>query len=51
MLNFLKVGKTPKDRQLRKEAGLNEENLIKFIECIMTSLDLIMDANCSINEG
>lgn len=45
-----KVGKTPKDRLLRKEVGLNENNLINFLECVMTTLDLIMDANCSINE-
>ena len=41
----------PKDRQLRKEAGLNDENIIKFIDCVMNSVDLLMDANCSINEG
>ena len=44
------MGKTPKDRQLKKEVGLSEENIIKFLECVLTVLDLIMDANCSINE-
>ncbi len=40
----------PKDKQLRQEAGINETGVIKFLECVMTCLDLIMDANCSINE-
>ena len=45
-----KVGKLPKDKLVRKEIGINEESVLKFLECIMASLDLIMDANCSINE-
>ena len=35
---------------MKKEIGLNEETLKKFLECVITLLDLIMDANCSINE-
>lgn len=35
---------------MRKEVGINEDTLLQFLECIMTSLDLLMDANCSINE-
>jgi hypothetical protein len=45
-----KVGKMPKDRLIRKEVGINETSIVKFLECIMTMLDLIMDANCAINE-
>lgn len=48
-LNF-KIGKIPKDKHLRKEVGLNEDNVLSFIDCVQTVLDLIMDANCSINE-
>ena len=50
LFNLTKVGKLPKDKQLRQEAGINESGVIKFLECVMTCLDLIMDANCSINE-
>ena len=39
-----------KDRSLRKEIGINEESIIEFLKCIMTLLDLIMDANCNLNE-
>ena len=35
---------------LRKEAGMDEHSVLKFLECVMTLLDLIMDANCSVNE-
>ena len=45
-----KVGKLPKDKQLRQEAGISESLVVKFLDCVMTALDLIMDANCSINE-
>ncbi len=46
-----KIGKFPKEKSLlRKEVGINEEFVLKFLECVMTCLDLVMDANCSMNE-
>ena len=39
-----------KDRLLRKEVDINEDTIIDFLKCIMTLLDLIMDANSNLNE-
>lgn len=39
-----------RERWLRKEVGINEETAVDFLKCIMTLLDLIMDANCNLNE-
>jgi hypothetical protein len=35
---------------MSKEVGINENSILKFLECSMNLLDLIMDANCNINE-
>ena len=45
-----KVGYAPKDRLCRKEVGIPETEMVRFIEMTLSLLDLIMDANCNINE-
>lgn len=45
-----KVGKAPKDRLCRKDVGIPEEEMVKFLEMTLSLLDILMDANCNINE-
>lgn len=45
-----KIEKAPKDRLLRKDTGIPEHEIIKFLENSLILLDLIMDSNCSVNE-
>ncbi|XP_025103721.1 rab3 GTPase-activating protein non-catalytic subunit-like isoform X2 [Pomacea canaliculata] len=45
-----KVGKSPKDRLCRKEAGMSEQTMETFVGIVVELLDVIMDANCEANE-
>ncbi|RNA40948.1 rab3 GTPase-activating non-catalytic subunit-like, partial [Brachionus plicatilis] len=45
-----KTGNLPNDKIVRSEVGIKEEHTVTFLTQIMNLLDLLMDANCNLNE-